>query len=237
MNPAKTQEKTYTTSWEVATWHYKVEASPAGINLYNDSDRALWLADLASRTLSALTGFAQVDSVDVSTDADGEDSFNILSDTAENSQSLDDFLRSTADVSDIDIWLGLKCVQLNEHGSLEEFFIHNNSSLKIVSNLSKLGSHEPGAGLVRVSFCLQTNIYSPFTTGDNRTLAALNGPRLRDFLHRLGDIPSLTFSDIDYSFASVEELEKHGMLDRYGFKMPDDPRTFEEILRPQAVAG
>lgn len=237
MNQEKTQEETYSTRWEVAAWHYKVESNPPGINPCNNSDRAPWLADLTSRVLSALGEFAQVDSIDVSTDAYGEDSFNIQPDTAEDRRKLDAFLRATTDVSDIDIWLGLKCVQLNEKNLQEEFSIHNNSSVAIVNNLGKYGSHSLGAGLVRVSFLLGTDIYSPLARGDNRTLAALNGPRLRKFLHRLGDIPSLIFSDIDYSFPSVRELKEYGMLDRYGFKMPDDSRTFVELLRSQRIAG
>lgn len=233
MSQEDLNELTYSNNWEIATWYYKVASSPIGINLYNAQERAPWLAELVSRSLGALDGFAQVDSIEVSTDSRGELSFHVESDTAENLRLLDSFLRSTLDVCQVDAWLSLKCIRINTDGSSEEFLIPNNGRLSVENNLSEHRSTKHG--LVSVFFNFETNIYSPIARLDNRALAALNAPRLRNFLCRLSAIPSLELDYIDDPVGQIEEARRYGIVDDYGYKMPDDPAAFEELLKRESA--
>ncbi len=233
MSQEATVEVTYIRNREIATWHYTVDSNPPGINLANAEERAPWLANLVFCALNALEGFAQANRIWVSTDTEGERSFTITSSAPQDLDRLDSFLRSKPDVSDVTAWLSLKCIQLDEKGLPEDFFIHNNGWLFIVNNMGKCRSTEDG--LFRVSFNFETDIYSPIADFDNRTLAALNAPRLRKFLHRLEEIPSLKFDEIDDPVGHIEEAKKYGVVDRYGFKMPDDPSAFEEMLQRESA--
>lgn len=234
MSQEERQDLTYSINWEVATWNYIVESNPTGINLSNAEERAPWLAGLVSLALSALEGFAQIDSIDVSTESKGEDAFNIKSGTIENLKLLDVFLRSTLDVSEVDAWLSLKCLRINTDGLPEEFLIPNSGRLSVDNNINKHGSLKQG--LVRVYFNFESNIYSPIARSDNRALAALNAPRLRKFLHRLAEIPSLKLDYIDDPVGQIKEAKRYGVVDDYGYKMPDDPRAFEELLKRESVS-
>lgn len=233
MSQEDLNELTYSNGWEVATWFYKVASSPIGINLYNAQERAPWLAELVSRALGALDGFAQVDSIEVTTDSRGELSFHVESDTAENLRLLDSFLRSTLDVCQVDAWLNLKCVRINAGGSPEEFLIFNSGKLSVENNLSEYGSTKHG--LASVSFSFESNIYSPIARCDNRALAALNAPRLRNFLYRLAAIPSLELDYIDDPVGQIKHAKQYGVVDGYGYKMPDDPSAFAELLKRESA--
>lgn len=233
MSQEDPSELTYSNNWEVATWFYKVASNPTGISLCNAQERAPWLAELVSRVLGALDGFAQVDSIEVSTDSRGELSFHVESDTAENLRLLDSFLRSALDVCQVDTWLSLKCVRINAAGSTEEFLIPNNGKLSVENNLSEYGSTKHG--LASVSFSFETNIYSPIARFDNRALAAINAPRLRNFLCRLAAIPTLELDYIDDPVGQIKHAKQYGVVDDYGYKMPDDARNFEELLKRESA--
>ena len=233
MSQKEHTEPTYIKNREIAAWYYTIDANPPGVDLYNAEERAPWFANLVSCVLSALTGFAQANSIEVTTDSQGEDSFAVQSDTVADLQRLDSFLKSTLDVARVKAWLSLKCVQINDGGVSEDFFIHNNGWLSIENNISKHGSVEEG--LICVCFDLESNIYSPIARFDNRALAALNAPRLRNFLHCLEAISSLKFKAIDDPVGHIKAAERYGVVDRYGFKMPDDPSAFEELLKREAA--
>lgn len=233
MSQGESAEPTYTKSWDIATWHYIVETNPVGIDLYNPSERAPWLAKVISCALDAVSGFAQINSIDVTSDSEGEHCFSIKFVTPGDLIRLDSFLRSTLDVAEVHALLSLCCIRLNDDGLPEEFFIHNKGWLSFINNISKYGSETDG--LLRVSFNFESDIYSPIATGDNRTLAALNSPRLRKFLHRLEGIPSLKLDEIDDPAGYIERAKRYGVVDQYGFKMPDDPRAFEEMLKSESA--
>lgn len=232
MGQDASKKLTYIRNWDIASWHYVVSENPPGIDLYNARERASWLAETTLYILSALEGFAEVGMIDVITDSKGEGSFSTTSDASEDRIQLDSFLRTTQDVSDIELWLGLKCIHLNKDGLPEEILIANNGWVFISNNISKYGTIEDG--LIQISFHLETNIYSPVTEGDNRTLAALNAPRLRKFLRLLSEIPSIKFDKIDDPVGFIKTAERYGAVDCYGYKMPDDPRAFEELLNSES---
>ncbi len=226
-------EYTYIKDREVATWFYTVNTNPPDVNLLNAAERAHWLANLVSILVNALDDFAQIDSIEVATSSLGEDGLSVSSDEKEELKRVDTFLRSTLDVRNINMWLSLKCAQMGTDGILEEFLIHGNGWLSIEINVGD--GDFVGSSLACVAFNLETNIYSPIAKKDNRSLAAINAPRLRNFLHRLASIPSLKFDRIDDPVGYIKAAEKYGVVDSYGFKMPDDPQAFEAILKRESA--
>lgn len=218
-------EETYRRNLDLATWHYVVSMAPVGIDLNEDSQRARWLAELALETLAVLAGFAQINHINVSTDSKGEDSFCADFPKPADLARLDSYLRSTADVSSVNAWLDLCILQKKPEGSLHEFIMHDQAFLFIDNNISKHGERGLRHGIVDVSFCIQTDIYSPFTYCDNRTLAELNAPRLASFLHRLEEDVKLSFLDVDPN----GQGGAYNLAYRYGFKMPADDTSFRKI--------
>lgn len=232
MSQEEAEKLTYIRNWEVATWHYSMKESPPGVDLYNTAARASWLANVTSYILNSLEGFAKVGIIDVTTDSKGEGSFRAISDTPENKMCLDSFLKATHDVSEITMWLSLKCIHINMNGLPEEVLLANNGWIFVDNNISEYGN--PEEGLICIAFNLETNIYSPIANGDNRALAALNAPKLRKFLRLLSEIPSIKFDEIDDPVGFIKTARRYGVVDCYGYKMPDDPRAFEELLNSES---
>lgn len=219
---------TYSKFNDMLHWCYNVDGASGKFNLENSTERAVWLADMVSSCLKVLPGFAEVTSVDVATDTKGDDAFSLKSSTAEGLQQLDHFLRTTQDVADVGISLDLQCLQIKEDQSIEEFGIYGRCFLVIENNYSRYYSDYLEQAPASIRLALGTDIYSPFTLGpprDNRKLAALNGPRLRSFLHRLHDVLPLTLTDLnDHGYARWD------LVDRYGFKMPAEPAAIEKQI-------
>lgn len=234
MSQEEAEKLTYIRNWEVATWQYSIKENPPGVDLYNADARASWLANITSYILSSLEGFAKVGIIDVTTDSRGESSFRTIPDTPENQMCLDSFLKATQDVSEITMWLSLKCIHINPNGLPEDVLLANNGWIFVDNNISKYGNTEEG--LICISFNLETNIYSPVANGDNRVLAALNAPRLRKFLRLLSEIPSIRLDEIDDPAGFIKTAKRYGVVDCYGYKMPDDPHAFEELLKHESAS-
>lgn len=221
----KPMEDTYRKKLELATWRYVVSTAPASIDLHVDSQRARFLAELVSETLAALAGFAQINHINVSTDSKGEDSFCADFPKSADLARLDSYLRSAADVSSVNAWLDLCVLQKKHEGPLQEFIMHDQAFLFIDNNISKHGERGLRHGIVDISFCIQTDIYSPFTYCDNRTLAELNGPRLASFLHRLEEGVKLSFLDVDPN----GQGGAYDLVYRYGFTTPANDAFFRML--------
>lgn len=217
--PGMVMEATYRKNVDLATWHYLVSTMPTGIDLREDRQRARWLAEISSTTIAALAGFARINHVNVSTDSKGEDSFSADSPDADRLADLDSFLLSTSDVYSINFWLDLQVFERKIDGFQQEIILYDQAWLFIYNNFSKYGETGPRHGLIDISFGIETDIYSPVTYCDNRTLAELNGPRLAGFLHRLEEKVGLTFLDVDPNARGGA----YDLACRYGFTLSDDP--------------
>lgn len=214
-------------NWMI-NWCYDITDSSTRVRLESSSERPLWFSKMISSILKMTSGFAEVNSIHVSTDSRGDDAFVYEPVTAQGLHELDYFLQDTQDIRDINITLELLCAQKNPDEFLEEFSIYGSCWIVINNNFSKDNSCDLSEGPVSLRLALGTDIYSPFAFGpqhDNRVLAALNGPRLRSFLHRLQDSLPLTLTEIDAYDYKIRDL-----IDRHGFKMPDDPVAFEKLL-------
>lgn len=221
---------TYSKFNDMIYWSFDIDYSSGNINLDSPEERAIWLADVVASCLRILPGFAEVENVYVTTDSKGDNGFVLKPATPEGLQLLDHFLRNTQDIADVGISLRLECLQLKgKEESPELFYIHGRSRLVLDNHYSKFNLDYLDEAPASIRLAVGTDIYSPFTLSplrDNRKLAALNGARLRSFLHGLHDLLPLRLTDInDHGYSRLD------LIDRYGFKMPANPVAIESRIK------
>lgn len=229
MDNKQYQHLTYSKFNDMMDWCYNIHDISNKYNLNASEERSVWLAEITSSVLTILPGFARPKEISISTDSKGDNSFVLETITTESLQQMDQFLRNTQDVADIGIFVDLLCSQVREDNSLEEFSVYDRCWIVIDNNFSECNLIYLEQAPASIRLAIGTDIYSPFTISplrDNRTLAALNGPRLRSFLQRLHDILSLTLADMD-----DHGYKKLDLVDEYGFKMPSDPAALERRLQ------
>jgi hypothetical protein len=192
--------------------------------LENATFRRDWLAKRVDQALDALGDFARPEEVHVNTLSCGEDAFVAdLREPTSHSKLLD-FLRSKDDVTEIHIYLFLRCVDLNPEGKTEEFEIGLGGDLIFWIELDDDGLLDTNSETpIWLTLSLDVDIYSPRSWGknrDNRKLAAFNNPRLSSFLKRIEHELSAVFLDVDapdykgfvypYGFIYFPEVDEAG---------------------------
>lgn len=216
----------------IATWRYRVEDLPTGVDLLDDHSRAHWLADCISHVLRALSGFARVNIYDVATFSHGDGSFVPASTETELPTQLDEYLRSTTDIYYVSLVLDFIYLDIDADSSVRERLSHKDGYLLLTSNVNAGKIIEGEDHYIDLSFIVENSIFSPISHGrDNRALAILNAPRLRVFTKRLAQYPDLVFKEVDCDSNFVSWMRDHDLFDNHGFKIPEDIEAFERLLK------
>jgi hypothetical protein len=219
----------------IATWRYSVSKPLVTIDIFNEYERANWLADLVGHILTALTSFAIVNSYDAMTFSKGDDSFIHDKTSTIIPIQLDHFLRTTSDVSNVSLWLDFLYLEKKFADSSVEYQSNNEGSIFLFNNIKGTELLEGEEDYISVSFTIENSIFSPISHGtDNRALAALNAPRLRAFIGRLAQHPDLVFKEVDCDSNFVSWMRDHNLFDDHGFKMPEDIEAFDRLLKEQS---
>lgn len=206
-------------------WHFRYVLSPALRERINrPEERANWLAEQVSRLLEILSGFAYPYYIRAETYSKQEyDQTRPFTDA--KLRRLDAFLRRTPDIRFVMINNVLCCQEVVE-GELEPLELDYGGHLRLYVDLESSGALAARADAVRLDFELCSDIYAPITADlekgvyqDNSELAGLNGPRLESFMRRLQDTLPIEFAGFD-----PPALRERGLIDRFGYKLPDERR-------------
>jgi hypothetical protein len=225
-------EQTFLRGYSIATWLYGVAKMPEGVDLFDNHQRATWLADCAKHLIHALSGFARVSIYDVMTFSKGDDSFTPTHPGKEITEQLDEYLRCTSDVSNVAFFLDFWCLKNSEDSIVTEYPSLNDGYLFLWNNVNAGQKIEGEEYFITLSFNVANSIFAPVSLGkDNRALAALNGPRLRAFIERIEKHPDLKFREVDCDTEYVSWLRSHNLFDDHGFKMPEDVEAFDRLLK------
>lgn len=214
----------------LALWNYYLwspEAAEESIRLLRDTkQRKHWLAARVCQAIYALPSFARAEEVSIWTLSSGEDTFVINLQTKRALAKLERILRCTNDITDVQFSLTLLVAEPSSVGEVAEHEIDGAADLCFYIELDESGeldtSLEPPIWL---TLSLDVDIYAPISWGqirDNSKLAALNSPRLSEFLLRLE-------REVPAKLMSIDADDYQGMIDRKGFF---DPKIKSLSRRP-----
>lgn len=224
MAPPKLTYVRYTGE-EGMMWHFRYVLSPALRERINrPEERASWLAEQVYRLLETLSGFAYPYGIRAETYSKQEYD-QIRPFTEAKLRRLDTFLRRTPDIRFVMINNVLCCQEVVE-GELEPLELDYGGHLRLYIDLESSGALAARDDAVRLDFGLYSDIYAPISADlkkgvyqDNSEMAALNGPSLTAFMRRLqGSLP------IELSGFDPPGLWERGLVDRFGYKLPDGQR-------------
>lgn len=212
---------TYQRYSENATWHFWYVLSPELRAQLNDPvARAPWVADQLKILLGTLQDFSFPRRIGAERFSSRFEYELLPPITEQKLRRLDRYLRSTPDIWKIRMATTLRCVQATEDGELEPIELDGDGVFYLNIEQNEDGTFEDAPDVVRLRFNLWADIYSPLAyglEGDNRALAALNGPRLEAFMRRLQAALPLVL----YEFEPSDRWER-GEVDRFGFKYPHE---------------
>jgi hypothetical protein len=216
---------TYHRRSEGVTWRFRcVLSQDLRERCERPSERAEWLAEQVPGLLTLLEDFAYPSWIHAETRS-GQEYDQVRPITEAKLRRLGAFLRRATDVRLVTISSVLLCQEVIK-GELEPLELDYGGHLRLYIDLESSGALTARADAVRLDFELCSDIYAPITADlkkgvyqDNSELAALNGPRLTAFMRRLQTTLPLELSGFDPA-----GLWERGLVDRFGFKLPDERR-------------
>lgn len=162
---------------------------------------------LFERLLVILDTFAQPIRIEGSTLHDGEDAF-----VTKLSSHAMTWLKSRADVTQLDINLALRCYDLTDSGEVVTALLED-GHLTLFLSLTANGHLRSDRNPIRLIITLDCDIYASLSWGadrDNRFLAAHNGPLLHNFLVRLE-------RELPVELIAIEAPDYANRVGRHGF--------------------
>lgn len=197
------------TTWRyksgLASWDFQVLGMP------NGSARIMsWYASTVMQVIKLLQGFARPEAVRLTTASGGENAWVIDVTDADGLSRLAEVLTSIADLEDVEISLTLLCRSGADANEIAE--IPGGATLWLT--LEQDADDRPSP--LRLLFSLHADVYAVRTWGqsrDNATLAALNAPRIEQFLRGIeAALPAVL---MEFDAPSYQDQAY-----AYGFRIP-----------------
>ena len=212
------ESQTWRRKGGLALWNYDLCSSFAGEEsiqlLSNSKQRKNWLGTRVCQAIYALKGFARAEEVSIWTLSSGEDTYVIDLCVKGAFGKLEQILRCTNDITDVQFSLMLLVEAVSPSNEVEQYEIDGGADLGFYIELDELGkldvSFQPPIWL---TFSLDVDIYAPTSWGqirENSQLAVLNSPRLSKFLQRLEH-------DVPAKLMSIDADDYQGMIGSHAF--------------------
>lgn len=212
------ESQTWRRKGGLALWNYDLWSSFAGEEsirlLSNTKQRKNWLATRVCQAIYALKGFARAEEVSIWTLSSGEDTYLIDLCAKGALAKLEQILRCTNDITDVQFSLTLFVEAISPSNEVEQYEIDGGADLCFYIELNELGELDMSLDPpIWLTFSLDVDIYAPISWGqirDNSQLAALNRLRLSKFLRRLEH-------DVPAKLMSIDADDYQGLIGSHGF--------------------